>query len=268
MRSRAALWSGAAAAAASIRYLGGRGRFGCGTPCRDRVRHSGRGRGGRSGDRCGAHPRERFRRQGCACCAVVEGDHSYHDLRNDNHDDGDTAAAGDAAAESVGNRATDRGAPSCPPPEGVGPGATGLYVVVYLQRLADLQFDPGPVDGIYGPATVCAVQTLHKLKDLPITGVMGAGEVMALNQFTYLRCTSRSTSPRSCTAAIPCTCSAARPPRFLSRNPAPPRHRCHRNPRPPPVPRSAPASAHSKRRVVNRSSRSLNCTSTVAPGPG
>ena len=72
-----------------------------------------------------------------------------------------------------------------PPPEGVGPGAEGLFVVVVQKRLADLRFDPGPVDGAYGLATEYAVQGLQKFKALPVTGVVGAAEVEALNHFLY-----------------------------------------------------------------------------------
>jgi peptidoglycan hydrolase-like protein with peptidoglycan-binding domain len=71
------------------------------------------------------------------------------------------------------------------PPEGVGPGATGALVEAYQARLTELRFDPGPIDGQYGPAVEFAVQALQKFKDLPVTGVMGQAEVDALNRFTY-----------------------------------------------------------------------------------
>ena len=72
-----------------------------------------------------------------------------------------------------------------PPPEGVGPGAEGLFVFAVQKRLADLRFDPGPIDGAYGLATEYAVQGLQKFKALPVTGVVGAAEVEALNHFLY-----------------------------------------------------------------------------------
>jgi peptidoglycan hydrolase-like protein with peptidoglycan-binding domain len=72
-----------------------------------------------------------------------------------------------------------------PPPQGVGPGASGPTVQAYQERLAFLRFDPGPVDGQYGAAVAYAVQGLQKFKGLPVTGVIGTAEVDALNHFTY-----------------------------------------------------------------------------------
>lgn len=71
------------------------------------------------------------------------------------------------------------------PPGGIGPGALGPVVGSIQARLAELRFDPGPVDGDYGPALVFAVQALQKFKDLPVTGVVGQAEIDALNRFTY-----------------------------------------------------------------------------------
>jgi len=71
------------------------------------------------------------------------------------------------------------------PPEGVGPGASGLAVAAYQARLAELRFDPGPVDGQFGPAVQYAVQALQKLTGLPVTGVIGQAEVDAMSRFTY-----------------------------------------------------------------------------------
>lgn len=53
------------------------------------------------------------------------------------------------------------------------------------QRLADLKFDPGPVDGKFGQPTRYAVETLQKIYDLPRTGRVGEAEWMALSFFTY-----------------------------------------------------------------------------------
>ena len=58
-------------------------------------------------------------------------------------------------------------------------------VEAYQSRLAELRFDPGPIDGQYGLAVAYAVQALQKFKDLPVTGVIGQAEVDALNLFTY-----------------------------------------------------------------------------------
>jgi peptidoglycan hydrolase-like protein with peptidoglycan-binding domain len=73
-----------------------------------------------------------------------------------------------------------------PPPGGVvGPGSQGPEVQAYEQRLADLRFDPGPVDGVYDQKTVYAVQTLQKLGGASPTGRITDGEVFALNFFQY-----------------------------------------------------------------------------------
>jgi lipoprotein-anchoring transpeptidase ErfK/SrfK len=59
-----------------------------------------------------------------------------------------------------------------PPPGGVvGPGSQGPEVQAYEQRLADLHFDPGPVDGVYDQTTP--------------TGRISDGDVFSLNFFQY-----------------------------------------------------------------------------------
>jgi peptidoglycan hydrolase-like protein with peptidoglycan-binding domain len=73
-----------------------------------------------------------------------------------------------------------------PPPGGVvGPGAQGLEVQAYEQRMADLHFDPGPVDGIYDQRTVYAVHALQKLGGGTPTGRITDGEVFVLSFFQY-----------------------------------------------------------------------------------
>ncbi len=72
-----------------------------------------------------------------------------------------------------------------PPPDGLGAGAEGPLVSAYQQRFVDLRFDPGPVDGAFGPALTYAVQALQKFQGLAVTGVIGAAEQQALNRFTY-----------------------------------------------------------------------------------
>ncbi len=72
-----------------------------------------------------------------------------------------------------------------PPGGGVGLGSRGAEVQAYQQRLVDLHFDPGPVDGYYGLGTVYAVQALQKLMGVPPTGSIGNAEVLALNSFQY-----------------------------------------------------------------------------------
>jgi peptidoglycan hydrolase-like protein with peptidoglycan-binding domain len=73
-----------------------------------------------------------------------------------------------------------------PPPGGVvGPGSQGPEVQAYEQRLADLRFDPGPVDGLYDQKTAYAVHALQKLGGSSRTGRIADGEVFALNFFQY-----------------------------------------------------------------------------------
>jgi hypothetical protein len=78
-------------------------------------------------------------------------------------------------------------APAVLPPltSTLGPGASGDVVTAYQQRLADLRFDPGPVDGGYGQDTSYAVQTLQKLAGLPVTGRLGGAEAIWLAAFRY-----------------------------------------------------------------------------------
>ena len=58
-------------------------------------------------------------------------------------------------------------------------------VRAYQQRLADLHFDPGAVDGHYGDATTYAVQALQKMTGAPRTGRLGIAESLALIAFQY-----------------------------------------------------------------------------------
>lgn len=67
----------------------------------------------------------------------------------------------------------------------LGPGSDPNIVRAYQQRLVDLHFDPGPVDGDYGQATMYAVETLQKLAGLPRTGRLGTAEAIGLAVFTY-----------------------------------------------------------------------------------
>ena len=67
----------------------------------------------------------------------------------------------------------------------LGPGSSGDVVRAYQQRLADLHFDPGTIDGHYGDATTYAVQALQKLTGAPRTGRLGVGETLTLTVFQY-----------------------------------------------------------------------------------
>jgi peptidoglycan hydrolase-like protein with peptidoglycan-binding domain len=73
-----------------------------------------------------------------------------------------------------------------PIPGGVmGPGAEGDVVKAYQQRLIDLKFDPGPVDGKYGGAMSYAVQAVQKILGAPRTGKIGPAEALAIANFQY-----------------------------------------------------------------------------------
>jgi hypothetical protein len=67
----------------------------------------------------------------------------------------------------------------------LGSGSHNPNVALYEQRLADLKFDPGTVNTTYDSKTVFAVQTLQKLKGLPVTGRIGDAEITTLNSFQY-----------------------------------------------------------------------------------
>jgi lipoprotein-anchoring transpeptidase ErfK/SrfK len=67
----------------------------------------------------------------------------------------------------------------------MGPGATGDIVKAYQQRLVDLKFDPGPVDGKYGGAMSYAVQALQKIMGVERNGKIGPAEAMTLSVFQY-----------------------------------------------------------------------------------
>jgi peptidoglycan hydrolase-like protein with peptidoglycan-binding domain len=72
-----------------------------------------------------------------------------------------------------------------PPGGSVGSGSSGPEVQAYEQRLSDLRFDPGPIDGVYDQATVYAVHALQKLNGAPTTGRITDGEVFSLSFFQY-----------------------------------------------------------------------------------
>ena len=71
------------------------------------------------------------------------------------------------------------------PPGGLASGSSGAEVQAYQQRLADLRFDPGAVDGAYGQETVYAVEALQKLLGLDPNGTIGEAERSALMAFRY-----------------------------------------------------------------------------------
>jgi peptidoglycan hydrolase-like protein with peptidoglycan-binding domain len=54
--------------------------------------------------------------------------------------------------------------------QGLVPGAEGEQVAAVQRRLRELQFDPGPADGVFGLATTYAVQGFQKLHGMKPTG--------------------------------------------------------------------------------------------------
>ena len=69
---------------------------------------------------------------------------------------------------------------------GWGPGhPQDIVISYYEQRLSDLHFDPGPIDGIYDQATVYAVQALQKIMGYPRSGWLGPTEGAAIENFQY-----------------------------------------------------------------------------------
>lgn len=52
-------------------------------------------------------------------------------------------------------------------------GATGELVSGLQQMLLDLGFDPGGVDGSFGPATKAAVTAFQRMHGLEVDGIVG-----------------------------------------------------------------------------------------------
>lgn len=119
-------------------------------------------------------------------------------------EDASSDASGVEGAKTVATRATTTTTEAAPttttipglqqPPEvqlpplpggSIGPGSSGPEVQAVQQRLADVHFDPGPVDGNYGTATVYAVQALQKILGTPRTGRLTQDEANALAVFKY-----------------------------------------------------------------------------------
>lgn len=67
----------------------------------------------------------------------------------------------------------------------MGPGAEGDIVKAYQQRLVDIHFDPGAVDGKYGGGMTYAVQALQKIMGVERNGRIGPAEAMTLATFQY-----------------------------------------------------------------------------------
>jgi peptidoglycan hydrolase-like protein with peptidoglycan-binding domain len=73
-----------------------------------------------------------------------------------------------------------------PVPGGVvGPGSRGPEVQAYEQRMADIRFDPGPIDGVYDQKTAYAAQTLQKYGGGVPNGRITDSDVFGLNFFQF-----------------------------------------------------------------------------------
>jgi peptidoglycan hydrolase-like protein with peptidoglycan-binding domain len=71
------------------------------------------------------------------------------------------------------------------PTNGLSWGDSGPVVAVYQQRLKDLHFDPGGVDGTFGQDTEYAVTAVEKLYGLQRDGRIGPMVKLALEHFRY-----------------------------------------------------------------------------------
>src|SRR4029453_19469165 len=73
-----------------------------------------------------------------------------------------------------------------PVPNGLPPqGARSMEVSVYEQRLHDLHFDPGPIDGTFDDKTRLAVEAFEKLLGWERNGTIDQPFVDALATFQY-----------------------------------------------------------------------------------
>jgi peptidoglycan hydrolase-like protein with peptidoglycan-binding domain len=72
-----------------------------------------------------------------------------------------------------------------PAPGGLSYGSSGQLVATYQQRLKDLHFDPGPVDGQFSQDTQYAVVAAQKYYNLPRTGRIDSALQLALSGFKY-----------------------------------------------------------------------------------
>jgi len=80
--------------------------------------------------------------------------------------------AGDAAQDLVVSSGT------------LAPGSEGRLVTALQGALAAAGFDPGGIDGDYGPLTSAAVSNFQRARNLPVTGVADPATLQALNVST------------------------------------------------------------------------------------
>lgn len=66
-------------------------------------------------------------------------------------------------------------------PSDIEPGEAGPWVIRLQEGLADAGFRPGPIDGVYGKATLGAVYAFQKVNDLERDGIFHADDWEALD---------------------------------------------------------------------------------------
>jgi peptidoglycan hydrolase-like protein with peptidoglycan-binding domain len=71
------------------------------------------------------------------------------------------------------------------PANGISWGSSGPVTLAYEQRLKNLHFDPGPVDGVYSQDTAYAVTAVEKLLGLKRDGVIGPRVRLGLEHFKF-----------------------------------------------------------------------------------
>lgn len=101
-------------------------------------------------------------------CPSVNMDTFRQDLRNDN----DRTIDYDTVVTSSNNRLLRQG-------------DRGIVVEGLQQQLLALGFDPGPIDGIFGPQTLDAVMRFQRVANLTVDGIVGPKTTEALNSFIH-----------------------------------------------------------------------------------
>jgi murein L,D-transpeptidase YcbB/YkuD len=83
------------------------------------------------------------------------------------------------------------------------------YTAALQQSLTDAGYDPGQVDGVYGPQTVAAVQALQKASGLPETGTMDKATTEALQAALDAKGAEVAKASAAATAALQQTLTLA-----------------------------------------------------------
>ena len=83
------------------------------------------------------------------------------------------------------------------------------YTAALQQSLTDAGYSPGPVDGIYGPQTVAAVQALQKASGLPETGTVDKATAAALQAALEAKGAEAARASTAATAALQQTLTLA-----------------------------------------------------------